>query len=209
SYINVNDTKIPLVEPSYKRKLRARNMVRVKNDPDIGETIVQIGTSQRTKQKRKSNERSWLCKNCGVKFDNRKDMVAHRNEIHIDPYETLQQKYSYDKQEDVYTCKHCDFESPKKELIKEHILEHEQKFECAECKEAFYSAYKFCVHVRKHGSEEMYQCPLCIYSTNRRTSVVIHINTIHLQKYLYYCQFCGKGFHDSVTLKEHENNHLG
>ncbi|KAK9736165.1 Zinc finger, C2H2 type [Popillia japonica] len=136
-------------------------------------------------------------------------MIEHRTEVHIDPYETLQQKYTQNSESGVYSCKNCDFETAKKDLIKDHVLEHERKYDCPDCSEFFYSPYKYCVHVRKHGIEETYQCPLCTYNTHRRTSVLIHINTIHLQKYIYYCQFCGKGFHDAVTFKEHENNHLG
>lgn len=164
----------------------------------------------RTKYQRYNKSRKiWACKNCGKKFDNRKSMIEHRTEVHIDPYETLQQKYTQNSESGVYSCKNCDFETAKKDLIKDHVLEHERKYDCPDCSEFFYSPYKYCVHVRKHGIEETYQCPLCTYNTHRRTSVLIHINTIHLQKYIYYCQFCGKGFHDAVTFKEHENNHLG
>ncbi|GJQ79042.1 hypothetical protein Trydic_g201 [Trypoxylus dichotomus] len=187
-------------------------MVHIKCDPDNSGPYYEMEEILRSKTKNskyKSCKLSWSCKNCGATFDNRKSMVAHRTEIHIAPYETHQQKYSYNKLDDVYTCKNCDFDTPDCEVIKEHILVHEEKFECPHCKENFYSAYKFCVHIKKHNPEELFQCPLCSYTTSRSSSMLIHINTIHLQKYQYYCQFCGKGFHDSLTFKEHENNHLG
>ncbi|KAI4471591.1 finger putative transcription factor family-related [Holotrichia oblita] len=118
--------------------------------------------------------------------------------------------YILNKSTGLYSCKTCDHESENKEEIEKHVLTHEEKFECETCKEIFYNAYKYSLHVKKHDeTSTKFKCPLCSYTTSRRTSIAQHINMIHLQKYLYYCQFCGKGFSDALMYREHENIHMG
>lgn len=86
---------------------------------------------------------------------------------------------------------------------------HEDKFECSLCKEVFYSAYQFSVHMTRQHDGDVFRCPLCKYTTRRVTSIAQHINMTHLNKYLHHCKFCGKGFQDIATFSEHENIHLG
>ncbi|KRT82947.1 zinc finger protein [Oryctes borbonicus] len=136
-------------------------------------------------------------------------MVEHRRCKHSFPLESLEYKYIYSSVDDSYTCKTCDTEMKTKEEVEVHMLTHEDKFVCGVCDDVFYSANKYSIHLRKHTDVELYKCPLCDYSTSRRTSISIHINRIHLKKFLYHCQFCGKGFQDVVTFKEHENIHMG
>lgn len=156
-----------------------------------------------------NKKRTWMCKNCNKEFPTRKIMVEHRKNTHSFPLESMEYKYIYNIIDDSYTCKTCDTELKTKEAIEKHILDHEDKFTCNECNQVFYSAYKFCMHVRNHSNENIFKCPLCEFSTARRTSISIHINNVHFKNYLYHCQFCGKGFHDVVTFKEHENIHMG
>lgn len=136
-------------------------------------------------------------------------MIEHRKQTHSFPWQLIEYQYIYNDTENLYTCKTCDTEMNTKEEIEQHLLTHQDKFVCGECKQVFYSANKFSIHMRKHTNEEVYKCPFCTYSTIRRTSISIHINRIHLKKYHYNCKFCGKGFQDVVTYKEHENIHMG
>lgn len=96
-----------------------------------------------------------------------------------------------------------------KESIEKHVLTHEDKFECPECGQIFYSAYKFAVHMKKFHVNDLYRCPLCKYTTPRVTSIAQHINLMHLNKYIHYCKFCGKGYHDVLACREHEDVHEG
>ena len=77
------------------------------------------------------------------------------------------------------------------------------------CQESFKSPYKCSVHQQKHREGSSFRCPLCSYQTLRISSILQHINRQHLKKFLYNCNYCGKGFQDGLTFKEHENHHLG
>ncbi|KAI4471606.1 zinc finger protein [Holotrichia oblita] len=170
------------------------------------------GRSRKTKQK----GCIWSCKQCDLKFETRRYLTEHRRKSHKKTThmhtfkDNVIYKYLFNKTTNLYSCKTCDHETKDKDEIKEHVLTHEEKFECTMCKETFYDAYKYCLHVKKHDEiDRDYKCPLCNYATPRRTSISQHINMTHLKKYLYNCQFCGKGFCDVMIYKEHENMHLG
>ncbi|KAI4471508.1 zinc finger protein [Holotrichia oblita] len=183
--------------------------IHVRDSYRLGQLFQKIKFERPKRRRAKSKPRKWPCKNCREEFPTRRVMVEHRKSAHALEVESLEYRYTYSILDESYTCNTCDTEMKTKEEIEKHVLEHEDKFVCSECNEAFYSANKYCLHLRKHSNEEIYRCPLCDYNTARRTSIAIHINRIHLQKFLYHCQFCGKGFQDVVTFKEHENIHLG
>lgn len=170
------------------------------------------------RRSRKSREKSsiWSCKRCDLKFKTRRYLAEHRRTKHRKTTnmhafkDNVIYKYLFNERANLYSCKTCDHETDDKDEINEHVLTHEEKFECAACKEIFYDAYKYCLHVKKHDRIDLdYKCPLCSYVTSRRTSISQHINMTHLKKYLYNCQFCGKGFCDVMIYREHENMHLG
>lgn len=144
-----------------------------------------------------------------MKFETRKTLQAHKKEAHYLSFKEHIYNYIYNKLTGTYSCKTCDHESYSSEEIEKHVLIHEEKHECVACKETFYSAYKYALHIKKHDESQPFRCPLCSYNSHRRTSMSQHINMIHLKKYLYNCKYCGKGFCDVMTYKEHENIHLG
>nr|CAI5821107.1 unnamed protein product [Callosobruchus analis] len=76
-------------------------------------------------------------------------------------------------------------------------------------REAIPMAYDYGAHAHTHRADKMFPCPMCPYKTMRRTSLMVHINYLHLKKFAYFCETCGKGFNDALLAKEHHNEHLG
>lgn len=117
--------------------------------------------------------------------------------------------YKFDHIQDLYICNTCSAEYQEKHEIEKHIKIHNENFECKICHEKFQKAYSYAVHIVTHTDDKTFRCPNCSYSTTKRTGLLIHINYVHLRKFYYVCNTCGKGFNDIVLFKEHDNEHLG
>lgn len=150
----------------------------------------------------------WKCKKCYEEFDTSRKLKDHRKLHKKDPEDT-HYNYCYDVERSLYTCNTCDIETTKLEEIENHVIEHEEKYICEKCNEPFFKPYEFSCHMYKHDPDGQFPCPLCKYTTPRRTAIMIHINTYHLRKFIYTCDQCGKGFNDCVLYREHENIHRG
>lgn len=167
--------------------------------------------------KKKSGERKrapydynkqWRCVKCKLVFPTKRTLVAHRKEIH--PKKDYDEHtYKFDDVQDLYICNTCSAEYQDEEEIKKHMKKHEEIYDCPICHQKFKKAYDFGIHNHVHDEEKMFRCPLCTYKSQRRTGLLVHINYVHLSKYVYVCERCGKGFNDVVLYKEHNNEHLG
>lgn len=91
--------------------------------------------------------------------------------------------------------------------MEQHVQTHEPH-KCVTCNGEFYTLYKFSVHNETHDPG-CFQCPLCDYQTRRQTAILKHINTSHLNKFIYNCSVCGKGFEDVANFRDHQNSHAG
>ncbi|KAI4471594.1 krab and zinc finger domain-containing [Holotrichia oblita] len=92
--------------------------------------------------------------------------------------------------------------------VQKHFLIHEEKFTCEVCGDVQQSAYRYALHLNQHAGDDKYSCPWCPYITKRKSAVAIHINSVHLKSYPYYCKHCGKGYHDAVAYYDHEEMHI-
>ncbi|CAH0546320.1 unnamed protein product [Brassicogethes aeneus] len=158
--------------------------------------------------KRKYNsDKTWSCKKCLDEFSTLRALRAHRK-IHV-VQESEEHTYKFDELQDLFICNTCCAEYQVKEEIEKHIKTHEEIYNCKVCEEKFKTAYSYATHVIIHSDDKTFKCPSCTYTTLKRTGLLIHINYVHLKKFLYVCIKCGKGFNDAVLFKEHDNEHLG
>lgn len=165
-------------------------------------------TSNGVKPKR-VHGKTWLCKKCPMVFPKVRLLREHRK-IHHAPEEDIpKHSYSYDDIQEIYRCNTCDAECGTQEEMDKHIKTHEEQFKCLECNEVFQKAYNYATHMYEHSEDKIFRCPLCQYTTVRRTCLLTHVNRMHLQKFPYRCEVCGKGFTDIVLHREHSNEHLG
>ncbi|XP_060520870.1 zinc finger protein 91-like [Cylas formicarius] len=157
---------------------------------------------------KKQEHKLWTCRRCLQEFDTRKGLVAH-SKIHGDSGNE-EHTFKYDEDQDLYYCNTCSAEFQTKEEVEKHIIKiHEEHYACEICNHTSKKAYLFAVHMKSHSNDDMMTCPLCSYSTQRRTCLQTHINRVHYHKFYYTCGTCGKGFNDAVIYKEHNNEHLG
>ncbi|VEN59814.1 unnamed protein product [Callosobruchus maculatus] len=117
--------------------------------------------------------------------------------------------FKYDDVQDLYICNTCSAEFQEKEDAEKHLPTHDENFQCEVCNKKFKRAYDYGTHAHTHRADNMFPCPMCQYKTMRRTSFMVHINYVHLKKFSYFCETCGKGFNDALLAKEHHNEHLG
>lgn len=149
---------------------------------------------------------SWFCRKCPQKFSSKKILRDHRR-IHMEYQETV--TYKYDNQAEAYVCNICSAEFQGEEEASEHITRmHIEVFHCSICNEGFNNAYHYSCHLQQHDGLN-FRCPLCPSESQRRNSILTHINRMHYNKFHYYCDTCGKGFNDGVFFREHNNEHLG
>ncbi|KAK9736087.1 Zinc finger, C2H2 type [Popillia japonica] len=151
----------------------------------------------------------WFCTTCLQSFESRTHLKKHRKEKHFVPFERHFTNYSYSNETQLYTCKVCKAEFKNRIKMWKHVSVHEDKYTCEICNEIQDSAYRYSVHLSEHVGDNKYTCPLCAYITRRKGSIAQHINSIHLKRFPYYCKHCGKGYHDLVTLADHEQKHAG
>ncbi|CAH1119816.1 unnamed protein product [Phaedon cochleariae] len=159
-------------------------------------------------RKRYDLQKKWPCKKCGEILPTKRKLLSHRKEEHSKS-DTEEHTYKYDELQELYVCNTCSAEYIEKKEIEKHVSAHEEKFECSICDKKFKKAYDFGTHNSIHDPQKLFRCPLCPYTTPKRTGFLVHINYTHLKKFGYVCETCGKGFNDMILYKEHNNEHLG
>ncbi|ENN76712.1 hypothetical protein YQE_06777, partial [Dendroctonus ponderosae] len=187
-----------------KKKKKPAKIVKIKKEkPDSIEKVT------KAKKKKKQEHKLWTCRKCLQEFDTRKGLTEH-GKIHSDDTPSEDHTFKYDEQQDLYYCNTCSAEYQTQDEVEKHISKiHEEFYSCEVCTHTCKKAYSFAIHMKSHSSDDMMVCPLCSYSTQRRTCLQTHINRVHYHKFYYTCGTCGKGFNDSVIYKEHNNEHLG
>lgn len=152
--------------------------------------------------------KKWPCKKCGQIFPTKRTLVSHRKAEHA-AVDLDEHTYKFDEVQELYVCNTCSAEYQEQGEIEKHIKTHEENFQCTICNKKFKKAYDFGTHNATHSEDKLFRCPLCTYKTPKRTGLLIHINYVHLKKFTYICETCGRGFNDVVLYKEHNNEHLG
>ncbi|KAL1517647.1 hypothetical protein ABEB36_001385 [Hypothenemus hampei] len=165
-----------------------------------------------TYNKRKQEHKLWTCRRCLQEFNSRKGLTEHSKLLHQDGMmnNSDEHTFKHDEEQDLYSCNTCSVEFHTKEEVEQHISKvHEEFYSCEVCNHTCKKAYTFALHMKTHSNDDLMACPLCSYSTHRKTCLQTHINRVHYHKFYYTCTTCGKGFNDSVIFKEHNNEHLG
>ncbi|KAJ8943809.1 hypothetical protein NQ318_020881 [Aromia moschata] len=152
--------------------------------------------------------KTWPCKKCEQIFPTKRTLDAHRKQEHA-KVDVEEHTYKLDESQELYVCNTCSAEYQIEEEAKKHVKTHEENFECTTCNQKFRKAYDLGIHSASHSEDKQFRCPLCTYKTAKRTGLLIHINYVHLKKFYYICETCGKGFNDMLLYKEHNNEHLG
>lgn len=103
-------------------------------------------------------------------------------------------------------CTACYKTTDSLEELELHYLTHELKYDCPECQQRFRCLYHRSLHMSEHYKRN-FTCCVCDHFVRNRSSLLMHINTIHLKQYVYHCDECGKGFNKERFKIVHENWH--
>ncbi|XP_066254708.1 zinc finger protein 596-like isoform X20 [Euwallacea similis] len=161
------------------------------------------------KRPRAKKVKVWQCKKCLETFPTCSLLKSHRA-IHIKKDSADDHTYKFDVLQDLYICNTCSAEFQEEGEVQHHMKDmHEKEFSCTQCEKNFKTLYETGVHSGEHHPEGHVKCPLCAYKSPKKGALLIHINYVHLKKFAYFCETCGKGFNDHLLFKEHANEHLG
>ncbi|CAG9763105.1 unnamed protein product [Ceutorhynchus assimilis] len=156
-------------------------------------------------------KKEFKCPKCPKTFSTSGKLKAHRK-IHLKSNKDFVETHTYkfDFLQDLYICNTCSAEFQQETEAKDHIKNiHEKEYSCSQCNKNFKTLYEMGAHSSDHHPQGHVACPLCTYKSPKKGSLLIHINYVHLKKFSYFCQTCGKGFNDHLLFKEHANEHLG
>lgn len=161
-----------------------------------------------TRKRRSGQKKVWPCGICENTLPTKRALLSHKKTIHPKTDDDIH-TYKFDALQELFTCNTCSAEFQLEGEVLKHIKSHDENFKCKICDKKFKRAYDFGTHNYTHSEDKMFQCPLCIYKSGKRTAFLVHINYVHLKKFSYVCELCGKGFNDPVLFKEHDNEHKG
>lgn len=110
-----------------------------------------------------------------------------------------------------FTCVHCEEDFAKRQELRRHLkAKHQEVLTCRGCGKVFKTTRALSVHVKCCRVEKgSLQCEICQKVLGSKQSLVAHTKR-HLRLYDYKCEFCGKGFFSTGSLKLHINSrHTG
>uniref|UniRef100_A0A8C8HPY6 Zinc finger and BTB domain containing 40 n=1 Tax=Oncorhynchus tshawytscha TaxID=74940 RepID=A0A8C8HPY6_ONCTS len=168
----------------------------------------------RSRAKRSSPSRPYLCRWCSKAFGFKCRMVAHTKRCTMSKEARLQ-------------CPECPEELPTSRALQTfahpsaHYLTHcmlyhkrtehfeEKPFACEECGAKFGANSSLKNHMRLHTGEKPYHCKNCDMSFSVAAALAYHTKKKHSEGKMYSCQYCEALFAQSIELTRHVRTHTG
>lgn len=169
-----------------------------------------------------SDVKSFSCKFCDMKFDQRSTLKTHLKSHRSEkPYECdlCHQHFSnlqhvkrhievIHNGETNYQCEYCNKCFRWDSSLRTHIKTHtnERPHRCSSCTYSFRRSCDLKRHMITHTNEKNFSCVHCDKKFTRNSSLQRHIRA-HFGEKPYLCNVCGKRFNESFFLKEHMESH--
>ncbi|KAL1517639.1 hypothetical protein ABEB36_001377 [Hypothenemus hampei] len=170
-------------------------------------------------KQRKATGCLYYCSWCGTGFMLVKSISEHikakhqiQENVEIARYTSNVTKIKLE--EPVFNCNHCQRTFQKSYQFFYHLNEHKNvsNFSCPNCKKAFSTKLKLTTHYSRCHDKRIstyYQCETCEKILGSKQGLLTHRKR-HLKLYNVKCEFCGKGFFCSGSLRLHVNSkHTG
>ncbi|XP_037966681.2 zinc finger protein 37 isoform X1 [Plutella xylostella] len=132
----------------------------------------------------------YICENCGKGYTT----VDHLN-IHL----VLKHNTGTYMQ-----CEHCDFKSPKRFMLIEHLRLHsgERPFSCEQCGLTF-RRRNILVQHRKMHMEKSVKCDQCPRTFHTVGHMRAHHGSVHRRRHVFACGACGVTYAKRETVRRH------
>ncbi|CAH1250866.1 ZNF84 [Branchiostoma lanceolatum] len=107
----------------------------------------------------------------------------------------------------VYKCRDCEFESPRKSQYVEHTKVH-RVWECPICNYSTQDWMTYRRHKQSHTEERPYTCPMCTYTAKLKVDLERHIRA-HTGERPFTCSQCSYQGARKDSLVRHMRTHTG
>lgn len=136
--------------------------------------------------KGKKPTRKKSCSRCPLKFDTKKDYLAHKRRAH-----------------EIFLCYICG-KKMHTHFLRTHLDIHEnnRRYQCGKCEKKFRLPQTLRNHQSVHSDKSNYQCRTCGKGFKKAYNLKVHLR-IHASIKPFECSFCGKTF----TTKQSKDNH--
>ncbi|XP_055684229.1 zinc finger protein 208-like [Lutzomyia longipalpis] len=147
---------------------------------------------QRHHEKRKENQRKFLCELCGKTFNSCSVMRQHEENCGKSPQ---------------YQCDQCQKFFTTAGTLKSHKVTHSgvRAFPCQFCDKKFFKKHQALVHERIHTGEKLFKCTYCSEAFVHYSTLQIHLST-HTGVKRYVCSGCGDRFTCQSNLRAHRKS---
>ena len=147
-----------------------------------------------------SAKKRYYCEECWKSFTNKTVLIKHLNVTHFSHQcdlcnktfyksaDLIRHLQMYNRDRKLVTCCKCD-----KSFISEKSFNYHFKiFQCDQQDDK--GNFKHFHSVRLHDGKRWFKCSLCWKKYTCETSVVYHVNSVHLDLKPFYCDRCGMSF---------------
>ncbi|XP_020563825.2 gastrula zinc finger protein XlCGF57.1 [Oryzias latipes] len=186
-------------------------------------SYIKSGKSRYVYRRTESDERPYVCKECGKSFiwwsQFRIHMRTHTGEKPFSCKEChtsfsllshLKTHMRTHTGEKPFSCKECDKRFSQTFGLKRHMRTHtgEKPFSCKVCDSSFSEIYNLKAHMRSHTGEKPFSCKECDKSYSRLSDLKRHKRT-HTGEKPFTCNECNRRFCEKSHLKRHISTHTG
>jgi uncharacterized Zn-finger protein len=149
---------------------------------------------------RHGSERQFVCLICQNGYKTDVDLNSHKRRMHnaIDQYK--------------HKCKYCFklfFEKAKLSRHEEVFHIKSGKFTCNYCSAMFGAQHDLNRHIKIHSGQKDYNCTACEKSFVQKTTLNVHMRTVHYKLKPFQCEHCQKSFGQYGDLTRHINKQHG
>ncbi|KAF7286004.1 hypothetical protein GWI33_008307 [Rhynchophorus ferrugineus] len=137
---------------------------------------------------------AYHCTSCNFAFEIYAQLLDHENQCTVVPP-------SRDDIKSLPSCPECLRTYASKNSLSNHINRvHKHKescwIYCPECPKIFKKVETLNTHINKvhRGIEKHHDCDICGAKLTTKIGLIYHKNALHLKKFNFHCELCGKGY---------------
>lgn len=149
----------------------------------------------------------YKCRYCNKSYKALGNLNNHEK-THIGFY---QPRFVIPPKKIINECEVCDLQFTSRRAYYEHLKWHKEtntnRFACKLCNYSTMEKFNLTTHNKNKHNEKVFQCDLCDRRYAIKRTIVDHMESFHLRKRVYFCQYCGKTYASQAALYTHTKFH--